>query len=193
MKSRVTQRTVYLVTAVIVASMVSGFALADLSLGGTNTSYQGSQTTTVSALPGLTWEFTEVSEVSVSTSFTTGCGATAAAACNVYSASATVCVGSYTGTSTPCQQGDFIEQVDFTTTAGTPFYGSGYPATVSLSMLVTGTPFGGTQGTYAATTFWFTETVSGTNAAEVIALDFDVGSMPNGPGAVTSVSVLATT
>jgi len=193
MKSKTTQRTVYIVTAVIVASMISGFALATLSLGGTSTSYQGSQTTTVTPLPGLTWEFTSLSEVNVSTVFTTGCGATAATACNVYSAPALFCAGTFPGAVTPCQQGDFIEQVNLTTTAGTPFYGGTYPATVALTVSVTGTPFGGTQGTYVGVTLWFTEAVTGTNANENIALLFDIGSMPNGPGAVTSVSVLATT
>ena len=193
MKSKTSQRTVYVVTAVIVASMISGFALATLSLGGTSTSYQGSQTTTVTPLPGLTWEFTALSQVNVSTVFTSGCGATAATACNVYSLPAMLCAGNYPGAVTPCHQGDFIEQVNLTTTAGTPFYGGTYPATISLTVAVTGTPFGGATGTYEGPTLWFTEAVAGTNANENIALLFDVGSMPNGPGSVTSVSVLATT
>jgi len=194
MKSKTSQRTVYVVTAVIVASMISGFALATLSLGGTANSYQGSQTTTVTPLPGLTWEFTALSQVNVSTVLTTGCGGTASTPCNVYSTPAMVCAGNYPGAVTPCGSGDFIEQVNLTTILGVPFFGGTYPSTVGLTVAVTGTPFGDVGvATYVGHTIWLTETVAGTNAAENVALLFDVGSMPNGPGAVTSVSVLATT
>jgi len=196
MKSKTSQRTVYLVTAVIVASMISGFALATLSLGGTSNSYQGSQTTTVTPLPGLTWQFTALSQVNVSTVLTTGCGSTASNPCNVYSAPAMICTGNYpyAGAVKGCPSGDFIEQVNLTTILGTPFFGGTYPATVGLTVAVTGTPFGDVGiATYVAPTVWFTETAVGTNAAENIALLFDIGAMPNGPGSVDSVSVLATT
>lgn len=192
---RKSQRAVYLVTAAIVASMVAGFTMAELALGGTSNSYQGSQTTTVTPLPGLTWEFTALSQVNVSTTLTTGCGGTAANPCNVYGADAMVCAGTYTVTVTPCAQGDFVEQVNFTTVAMTAFFGSALPSTVSLTVSVTGTPYGGAQGTYEGVTFWFSESGGLLTAmtAHTIALLFDIGSMPNGPGAVTSVSVLAVT
>jgi len=194
MASKVSQRVVYLVTAAIVASMVGGFALAQLQLGQTNNSYQGSQTTTVTPLPGLSWQFTALSQVNVSTLTTLiSCGQTAAAACSVGTAPAMVCAGTFPGAVTPCHSGDFIEQVNLTTLAATPFFGTAYPVTVSLTVAVTGTPFGGTQGTYQGPTIWFTEVGPLTNSAESIALLFDIGQIQNGPGSVTSVSVIATT
>ena len=82
--------------------------------------------------------------------------------------------------------------MNLTTTAGKNFTGgTGFPAYVSLTVSVTGTPFGGAAGTYEGPTIWLEE--SATNTAENIALLFDIGSMPGGPGSVTSVSVLATT
>lgn len=190
MGSKVSQRVVYLVTAAIVASMVAGFSIAQFQLGQTNTSYQGSQTTTVTSLPGLTWSYTELSEVNASTVITTGCGASATTACDVTNAGMTVCAGNYDGDA--CSPGDFIEQVNLTTVASTSFNGSThFPVNVTLTVLVTGTPLHGTPGTYAGIPFYFKET--GTNRAVNIALDFDIGVIPNGPGSVTSVSVLATT
>jgi hypothetical protein len=189
MASKVSQRAVYLVTAAIVVAMVGGFALATMALGGTSTSYQGSQTTTVSSLPGLTWDFTAPTEVNVTTPFAVPCGSSAAAACDVTTVGKTVCAGSF-GVSM-CAQGDFIEEVNLTTVTATPFFGSSYPVIVSLTVSVTGTPFGGTQGTYEGSPIYFTETAS--NTAVYIALDFDVGVIPNGPGSVTSISVIAHT
>lgn len=186
---RKSQRAVYLVTAAIVVSMVAGFAMAELSLGGTSTSAQGSQTTTVTPLNGLTWDFTVLSQVNVSTVLS-ACGS-ALNACNVYSSSAMVCAGTYIVTTTPCAEGDFIEQVNLTTTALEPFFGSAFPVTVSLTVAVTGTPNGGGLGTYEGPTIWFTESGTGGNSAEHIALLFDIGSITTGPGTVTSVSVLA--
>jgi len=97
MGSRKSQRAVYLVTAAIVASMVAGFAVAELSLGGTSISYQGSQTTTVSPFGGLTWEYTALSQANVSTAatITTGCGGTQLTACNVYDAPLMICAGAF--------------------------------------------------------------------------------------------------
>jgi hypothetical protein len=189
MASKVSQRAVYLATAAIVVAMIGGFAVAQLSLGVVNNSYQGSQTTNVTPLPGLTWVSTDLTAVATGTTFTTGCGVSAATACDVTTAPALLCAGTYTGSN--CAPGDFIEQVNLTTVLNTPFYGSTYPVTVSLTLFVTGTPAGGSAGTYAGTVLYFTET--GANTAVVISLDFDTGVFPHGPGAVTSISVLATT
>jgi len=198
MKSKTSQRTVYIVTAVIVASMVGGFALAELSLGGTSTSYQGSHTTSVQSLTGLTWQFTQLSVVNTSSNVVTGCGSNPTHACDVFGTSLTICAGYYpstVGPVVPCNSGDFIEQMNLTTTADMNFTGGTVSSLVSLTVFVTGTPFDGTSGTYAGAQIWFIETGATplANPAENIALLFDIGSLPNGPGSVTSVSVIATT
>jgi len=190
MASKVSQRAVYLVTTAIVVAMVGGFALATMALGGTNPSYQGSQTTTVTPLKGLTWDFTALTEVNVTTPWALSCGSSAATPCDVTNVGKTVCAGSFTATL--CAQGDFIEEVNLTTVTGLSFIGgTTYPVIVSFTVIVTGTPFGGSQGTYAGSPIYFTETAS--NTAVNIALDFDVGAIPNGPGMVTSISVIAHT
>jgi hypothetical protein len=192
MSSKRPQRAVYLVTAAIVASMVAGFALAQLSLGQNNTSYQGSQTTTVSPLNGLKWDFTALTVVNASTQWAVPCGSSAVLACDVTTVSKAVCAGGFTGLA--CGQGDFIEEVNLTTEAAKNFTGgTTYPVVVSLTVYVTGTPIGGTFGTYAGSPFYFKETA--TNTAAYIALDFDIGTSEPAVaiGSVTSVSVIAVT
>jgi len=190
MSSRKSQRAVYLVTAAIVASMVAGFALAELQLGQINASYQGSQTTRVSPLDGLQWDFTALTDVNTSTAWAAPCGSSATLACDVTSVSKAVCAGGFPGL--VCNQGDFIEEVNLTTIAAENFTGgASYPVVVSLTVFVTGTPFGSpTAATYAGSPIYFTEKTTG-NTAAYIALDFDIGTIA--PGSVTSVSVIATT
>ncbi|HYA70891.1 MAG TPA: hypothetical protein VEH28_05950 [Thermoplasmata archaeon] len=194
MASKVTQRAVYLATAAIVVAMVGGFALATMALGGTNPSYQGSQTTNVTSLPGLTWLATKLSAVNTTTAYTTPC-TTAATACIITTtAGATLCVGSFTGAygTASCGSGDFVEEVTLTTVANALFYGGTGPVTITLTTYVTGTPVGGTAGTYAGPAFFLTENAAPT-AAQHIVLDFDIGISSAGPGAVSTISVVATT
>lgn len=181
MSSRMSQRSVYLVTAAIVASMVGGFALAQMSIGGTNTSYQGSQTTTVSAVPGLTWLNTTLSEVNATAPAFTSCPVTAA--CNVSTSGYTVCAGGFTGLLT-CGQGHFVEQVVISVSTSIPFTTS----SVALTMYVTGA-----SGTVVGPISYFTEgfPITPPTSAENIVLDFDIGA--SAPGAVTAVTVLAAT
>jgi hypothetical protein len=183
MSSRVSQRTVYLVTAAIVASMIGGFALASLSTGGTNTSYQGSQTTTVSAVPGISYVSTQLIEVTSATGPFTTC--TSVAPCSVTSAGAIDCAGGFVG-STTCAASDYAEQVNLTTDANTAFVG-----TVTLTVYVTGTPVGGALTTVAGIPFDYTQT-SGTNSPTQISILFDVGTATSGPGTIQTVSVIAT-
>jgi hypothetical protein len=168
--------------------MVGGFALADLSLqGGTNSVSQGSQTTTVSSVTGLTYVSTNLSELGGTTSVTNPC-TLPGVPCNAHSSGWTVCVGGFTG-STGCAAGDFVEQVNLSVSTSTNF-----PAgTVALTVYVTGAPFGGTASTFTGTTSYFNEPLGHPTAPEFIVLDFDTGTPPNGPGAVKSVSVIATT
>ncbi len=193
MSSRTSQRTVYLVTAAIVAAMVGGFALANMTIGSTNTSYQGSQTTTVSSVPGLTWLNTTLSEINVTGPGFTAC--TVAGVCDVSTAIGTptgytVCAGNFPGLD--CAAGDFVEQVVLAVNIAPPF-----PAnTVALSVFFTGSPVGLSLGTYAGPTAYFTElgaTPTPPSSEVNIVLDFDIGTTVNGPGAVASVSVIATT
>lgn len=186
MASKVSQRTVYLVTGVIVASMIAGFALAQMSLAGApNTTYQGSHTTNVSPIQGLTWIYTNVTVVSTGTVLSP-C-TPLQNACSVDTQGYTVCTGGFTG-SLSCAVSDYVEQVNLTVSDSVAT-----PASFSLTLYVTGTPAGGSSPvTVTGTTFYFTES-SVPSASESILLDFDIGTVNSGPGAVTTVSVLATT
>jgi hypothetical protein len=189
MAPRTAQRTVYLVTAVIVASMVGGFALATMTLGGTNTSYQGSQTTTVKSVAGLTWLYTNVSVVPGTAAVTNPC-TVLASACDVTSASHTICAGGFPGLT--CDASDFVENV--TLLVGPAAFPVLSPSAVALTVYVTGTPVGGHAGTFAGPTCYFTETAA-PGAPEYIVLDFDIGTsgtITPGPGSVTSISVIVT-
>lgn len=181
MSSRTPQRTVYLVTAALVLAMVGGFALAQISIGQTNTSYQGSQTTTVLAVPGLTYVSTNLVELSAGVTNTT---CSQGAPCSVTNAGATDCAGGFTGT-VGCMATDYVEQVTITTVANTAFAG-----TVTLTLYVTGVPVHGTAATFTGTSFYYTQT-SSANGAQLVVIDFDIGDASSGPGAVSTVSVIA--
>jgi hypothetical protein len=189
MASKVTQRTVYLVTGIIVASLIGGFAVATMSLqGAPNTTYQGSHTTNVQSIPGLTWTYTNVSVVA-----TNGFGSVFSTcnslqtACDITSASATFCAGGFVG-STTCAVSDYVEQVNLTVSDTVAL-----PGTVALTLYVTGTPVGGSSAvTVTGATFYFLETVV-PSSPQTILLDFDIGTILTGPGAVTTVSVLGST
>jgi len=183
MVSRTRQRTVYLVTAVIVASMIGGFALATMSLGGVSQSYQGSQTTTVTPIQGLTWLYTNLSEVAGSSAVPTQC-THLATSCNVATSGYTVCAGSFNASL--CDPNDFVEQVTLSVSSSVPF-----PGTVALTVYVSGTPIGGSFSTFVGPTLYFSESAL-PSATETVVLDFDIGATPTGPGAVTSVSVIGT-
>jgi hypothetical protein len=182
MSRKLTQRTVYLATAVIVASMVGGFALAQLSTGGVNTSYQGSQTTTVTPVQGISYVSTDLVELTSTISSTT---CSLSTPCSVTSAGAVDCAGGFTG-STGCAATDYAEEVNLTTVANTAFVG-----TVTLTVYVTGTPVGGALQTFAGVPFHYTQT-SGTNSAQSIIIYFDIGAVATGPGVVDTVSVIGT-
>jgi len=181
MSSRVPQRTVYLVTAAIVVAMVGGFALAQISTGGVNTSYQGSQTTTVSAVQGLSYVSTDLIELGATVVPTT---CSQGSPCSVTTVGAIDCAGGFTG-STGCAATDYVEQVTITTDAGVAFVG-----TVTLTLYVSGTPVGGSYATFTGTSFYYTQVSTG-NSAQDIVIDFDTGTATSGPGAVATVSVIA--
>lgn len=188
MLSKLSQRTVYLVTAAIVAAMVGGFALADMSLGATNTSYQGSQSTTVMPVSGLSYVSTNVSMVPTGATFG-GC-TVLATPCDVHASGYTLCVGGFAGFTT-CAVGNFVEQVTLLVSQTVQFpasaFGATPPGAVALSVYVTGSP-GVVAG---ATTYFFESVLPPATSPEFIVLDFDVGG-PSGLGAVTAITVIAT-
>ena len=173
---RASRRLLYATTAAVVLAMVGGFALANVSLGGTNTVSQGSQSTTVSAVAGLTWTSTQLIEL---TAAPTGTTCTNTTPCTVTTLGASDCAGGFTG-STTCATGDYVEEVSLTTVANTAFAG-----TVKITLYVTG------SSTAAGATFYYTQAAT-TNAAQTIVQDFDIGTISTGPAAVTSVTVIAT-
>jgi len=189
MVSRTKQRTVYLLTAVIVASMIGGFALATMSLGGTSQSYQASQTTTVSPIQGLTWEYTNLSEVPGVAAVTNPCTHLATACDVTTGGTTTICAGSFNASL--CNPSDFVEQVNLSVSQVFAFP---TPGTVAITVYVSGTPFGGTFSTFVGPTAYFTEGNPATAPSTTtnILLDFDIGVTPTGPGAVSSVSVIVT-
>jgi len=185
MKPRTRQRTVYLVTGAIVVAMIGGFALAQLAIGQTNISYQGSQTTTVTAVPGLTWVNTTLFQIPGAAAITNPC--TAPSVCNAATSAYTICAGGFPAQS--CAASDFVENITLTTIVGTPFPNTA----ISLTVYLTGTPVGShSPSTYVGPTCYFYESVTPATA-ETITLFFDIGTEANGPGSVTSVSVIATT
>lgn len=188
MPSKLSQRTVYLVTAAIVAAMIGGFALADMSLGATNTSYQGSQTTTVMQVSGISYVSTNVSMVQTGATFG-GC-TTLTSPCDVHLSGYTLCVGGFAGFTT-CTAGDFVEQVTLlvsqTVQFPAPAFGATPSGAVALTVDVTGSP-GVVTGT---TTYFFESALPPATSPEFIVLDFDVGT-PSLLGSVTAITVIAT-
>lgn len=179
--SRVRQRTVYLVTAALVACLIGGYAMAAFSTGGVNHSQQGSQTTTVGPIEGLTFVSTNLTEISISPSAT--CPSTAP--CDLSTSGFASCVGGF-AVSLTCGVTDFVEEINLTTTT------SSLPGTVQLTVFVTGTPTGDSSPiTVACPSTYYLESTGAPTTASTITLDFDVGSVAlGGPGAVTSVTVI---
>jgi hypothetical protein len=178
MRLKTQRRTIYVAMGLTALALTGGFALASLSLGGTaNTSYQGSHTTMVSAVPGLSWTETELTETGGVTN-TSGCATLPG--CNVSAAAATVCAGS-TQSGTWCASSDFVEQVVLTTSSSQAF--PGYAVNVTIFVVESG-------NTLTGETFHFTD--GATNDVETLTIDFDIGTTSGGPAAVSSVTVIAT-
>ena len=179
MRLKTQRKAIYAAMGLTVLALIGGFTLANLSLGGsTNSSQQGSHTTTVTPVTGLMWNSTNLQMLSTTVTNTSGC--VAPTGCDVSSSNATVCAGSTHSGAAWCLQSDFVEQVALNTTADQPFSG-----TLQLTVYVT---VGGT--TYTGETFYFTD--SGSNLRQFIFVDFDIGTASSGPAMVTDVTVVAT-
>ncbi len=178
MRLKAQRRAIYAAMGLTVLALIGGFTLASLSLGGpASSSEQGSHTTDVTGVQGLSWTATDLNMTAGAVTNTSGCAASSG--CDVSTQSAVVCAGS-THTGPWCNASDFVEQVVLTTT----FHQSlGGVANITL-FLVTSTE------SYAGETFYFTD--SSTNSIETITLDFDIGTASSGPASVTDVTVVVT-
>jgi hypothetical protein len=177
MRLKTQRRAIYVGMGLTVLALVGGFTLANLTLGGTtSSSYQGSHSTTVAAVPGLNWTGTDLNMDTAQVVNTTGCAATTG--CDVSSSSAVVCAGS-THSGTWCAAGDFVEQVVFNTT-----YHKSMGGVANITMFVATT-----GASYEGETFYFHDT--DTNYVENITLDFDIGNT-SVQAPVSDVSVVVT-
>jgi hypothetical protein len=182
MRIRTSRKAIYVSMAVAMVALVGGFAAASVQLGSQTHSYQGSVTTTVGSVTGLSGGNTSFGMLETNVTNTT---CSALDPCSVTDAGATDCVGGVPD-HTGCLAGDFVEQVTFNTAVDTPFPGSP-PETLAITMYVTNS-----TGTLSGTTFYYTQT-SATNAnSETIVQYFDTGSSASGPAPVTSVTVIIT-
>ena len=175
MRLKTQRRVIYAVMGLTVLALSSGFALASLNLGGSNTVQQGSQKTSIEGVQGLGWLGTTLTTVPSPASNTSGCDTSGG--CSVTAAAAQDCVGSVS--TTFCQAGDFVEEV-LLTTEGAAFGGTVHVTTyLELASGVT----------YVGTTLNYTDT--GTGFFTIIQY-FDIGSVSTGLAAVATVDVVAT-
>jgi len=175
MRLRTQRKVIYVAMGLTVLALTGGYALASVSLGQSSTAQQGSITTTISPVKGLSADATDLVMVTGSNqpAGTTCSGATP---CDVTSGPASDCAGGVAG-DTACAIGTWSEEITLNTTGGTPFSG-----VVNITVYVT---VGGTV--YTGTTFYYTD--SSGNTQESIVQYFGVGAST--PGTVTSVSVVA--
>ena len=177
MRLKTQRKVVYAAMGLAVLAMTSGYALADLSLGNAGTpAQQGSETTQITSVAGLTYSETALTMIS---GFTNDTGCATSPGCSVASASVTTCVGLTGGSTSACASGDFAEVVVLTTAPSTPFSGT-VTVTMSVSTAL-GTTIGAPQ--------YYTN-AGGT--AQSISLYFDIGTAAGGPESITSVTVVAT-
>jgi acetylornithine/succinyldiaminopimelate/putrescine aminotransferase len=179
MRLRTQRRAIYAVMGLAVLAMIGGYALASFGMNPPTTVQQGSQTVNIGAVGGLAYESTSL--VVLNASLTNTSCASSAAACNVSGAAATDCAGGVAGAS-GCLVNDFVEQVVLSTQASTPFSGN---FTVQITLYAT---VGAT--TYTGHSFYYINKYD-TAVTHLLTLDFGVGTTATGPGAVTSVSVVA--
>jgi len=181
MRLKTQRRAIYAAMALTVVALTGGFTLASVQLGQSNSIQQGSQTTTVSQVTGVTWVSTTL-VYSTGISSPTSC--VSGSPCSVTSAGATDCAGGLV--STTCAAGDWIEQVNLTTVLNTAFVGNagGTTNTLMVTLYVTTG-----SGTTVGTTFYYQQS-SSTNSPKTILQDYDITSASGGPSLITSVSVV---
>lgn len=175
MRLKTQRRAIYAAMGLTVISLVGGFALASVQLGQTNTTSQGSQTTTITSVPGLGW--TSTSLVMLGASVTNSSCGNPVSPCDVSTASVVDCAGGFAGF-TGCVAGQWVEQVVLTTTAGTPFGSS-----INITLYVS-------NGATITTGIVYDYTDGAGNTAQTIVLDFGIGNMASGPHLVSVLSTV---
>lgn len=158
--------------------------MAAFSTGGINQTQQGSQTTTVGPIQGLTWVSTNLTELTAPNLV----ACPSSGPCDLSVGSYASCVGGFSPSLT-CASTDFVEQINLTTVIGVSLPAP--PEMVQLTVFVTGTPIGDTSPiTVACLSTYYEESTGSPVSLHTLALDFDVGSITTGPGLVTSVTVI---
>jgi hypothetical protein len=177
MRLKAQRRAIYVAMGLTVLALIGGYALATLGLGQTNSVQQGSHTTTIRPVTGLSWDSTTLVGLEVAV---TNSSCSPSPGCDVTSTQATDCAGGVPG-SAGCLNGDFVEQVVLNTTAGTNLTG-----VVNITLYVTAN---GT--TYTGLSFYYHD--SSGNLRELITQDFGIGNATTGPTPVSAVTVIAQT
>lgn len=174
-KAGTRRKAYYVATIAAMVALTAGFALATFGLGGTNTVFQGSQTTTVSSVAGLTWSDTKI--VELGSAIASSACTTQGSPCSLTTSGATECAGG----AGACAANDFVEQVTISTVVGTAIAAN--PLSLTMYIVIGG-------ATSTGTTYYYSQT-STSNTLETVIIDYDIGTQASGPGVVTSVSVIA--
>ncbi len=177
---RVPRRTVYAVTGLALLALISGYALATLTLAPSIGVQQGSQTSTISSVVGLTFNGTQLVDLANAVANRT-CSSTDP--CSVESQNATDCAGGVSG-ATGCVAGDWVEEVSLETSASQRFTASNAEVCLTVDVVVNGT-------TETGTTFCYTNAAPA--FAESIEIFYGVGAPSASPESVSSVTVVANT
>jgi hypothetical protein len=178
MRLKTQRKAIYVAMGLTVLALVGGYTAANLAIGGsTNSAQQGSHTTNIGQVTGLSWNGTAPTMFESTLTNTSGCASEPG--CAVSSSAATVCAGS-THAGTWCAAGDFGEEVVLNTTANSPFAHD--PMNITIYVTVGST-------VYTGETFYFTD--SGSNARELITICFDTGTASAGPAPVSDITVIA--
>ena len=183
MRLKTQRRVVYAAMGLTVLALTGGFALAaNFGVGGSNTSQQGSHSTTVEAVPGVMWTATQLG-MGEGSGYSV-CGGTNTSACDVTSTGAANCVGGIDNIG--CANTDLVESVTLSTVVGTEFSGAagGVPHTVNATLYIATT-----TGSYQSGTFFYSETAAPA-ATSTITLDYDISLTAGGAADVTSVTVV---
>lgn len=180
MRLKAGRTAIYVAMGLTVLALIGGFTLASLTLGSAPTQgQQGSHTTSIGPVTGLTWVSTTVVVLANPAS---DLECLQGSPCNVGTGTVTpaACAGGEPGLQ--CDPGDFAENVTLATTAGAPFSG-----TLEITLYVTNATNG---QIYTGTTFYYTDS-PGTAAADIWQV-FDIGTSFHGPNPVSAVTVVVT-
>lgn len=175
MRLKTQRRAIYAAMGLTVISLIGGFAIASVQLGGSATSAQGTQSVTVTNIAGLTFDR---AGINVSDGGMQSC-VYGGIPCDIGAGNVTTCIGGVTG-STDCAAGEWVEQVTFSTVALTAM--SPDNVTISGVYTVGGTPM---QSQSVLDIIQNSDT-----HGHVLTIDFDLGSDTGVPGSITGINVV---